>query len=52
MREEVEEGEEDGEGLLHAEEAVERPLAVELHDGFRGCDALVGDYVLAGVVTF
>jgi hypothetical protein len=37
---------------LHAEEAVERPLAVELHDGFRGCDALVGDYVLAGVVTF
>jgi len=52
VREEVEEGEEDGEGLLHAEEAVERPLAVELHDGFRGCDALVGDYVLAGVVTF
>jgi hypothetical protein len=52
VREEVEEGEEDGEGLLHAEEAVEGPFAMELHDGFGGCDALVGDYVLAGVVAF
>lgn len=52
VREEVEEGEEDGEGLLHAEEAVEGPFAVELDDGFGGSDALVGDYVLAGVVAF
>jgi len=29
----VEEGEEDGKGLLHAEEAVEWPFAVELDDG-------------------
>ena len=52
VREEVEDGEEDGEGLLHSEEAVEGPFAVELHDRFRGRDALVGNYVLAGVVAF
>jgi hypothetical protein len=50
--EKVEEGKKDGEGFLHAKEAVERPFAVELHDGFGGCDALVGYYVLAGVVAF
>jgi len=50
--EEVEEGEEDGEGLLHAEEAVEGPFAVELDDGFGFEDARVGDYVLAGVIAF
>jgi hypothetical protein len=50
--EEVEEREEDGEGLLHAQEAVEGPFAVELHDWFSGGDALVRDYVLAGVVAF
>ena len=33
VREKVEQGEEDGKGLLHAEEAVEGPLAVELDDG-------------------
>lgn len=32
VREVVEQGEEDGEGLLHAEEAVEGPFAVELQD--------------------
>jgi hypothetical protein len=50
--EEVEEREEDGEGLLHAEEAVEGPFPMELDDFYIGCDALVGDYVLAGVVAF
>ena len=35
VREEVEDGEEDGEGLLHAQEAVEGPFAVELHDRVR-----------------
>jgi len=50
--EEVEEREEDGEGLLHAEEAVEGPFPMELDDFYISCDALVGDYVLAGVVAF
>ncbi|KFY84334.1 hypothetical protein V500_09395 [Pseudogymnoascus sp. VKM F-4518 (FW-2643)] len=50
----VEEGEDDGEGLLHAEDAVEGPFAVELDDGEGRVrrDAHVGDYVLAGVVAF
>lgn len=52
MREEVEEREEDAEGLLHPEESVEGPFAVELDDGLGGCDALVGYYVLAGIVAF
>jgi hypothetical protein len=52
MGEEVEEREEDGKGLLHAEEAVEGPFPVELDDSYIGCDALVGNYVLAGVVAF
>ena len=52
MGEEVEEREEDGEGLLHAKEAVEGPFPVELDDSYISCDALVGDYVLAGVVAF
>jgi hypothetical protein len=49
--EEIKEGEEDGEGLLHAEEAVEGPFAMELDDRFGIGDALRGDYVLAGVVA-
>jgi hypothetical protein len=52
VSEEVEEREEDGERLLHAEEAVERPFPVELDDSYTSRDALVGDYVLAGVVAF
>lgn len=54
----VEEGEEDGEGLLHAEEAVEGPFAVELDDGGGARvrrvvgEAGVGYDVLAGVVAF
>lgn len=51
VREEVEQGEEHGEGLLHAEEAVERPLAVELDDGLRVGEALRRDDVLACVVA-
>lgn len=56
MGEEVEEGEDDAEGFLHAEETVEGPFAVELEDwltvgGFAG-EARVGDDVLAGVVAF
>ena len=49
--EEVEEREEHREGLLHAQEAVERPLAVELHHGLRVGEALCCDYVLARVVA-
>ena len=56
MSEEVEVGEEDGEGLLHAEKAVERPFAVELVDWVQLdaelCNSLGRDNVLAGVVTF
>ena len=52
MCEEVEEGEEDGERFLHAHEAVEWPFSVELDNRFGSRDALVGDYVLAGVVAF
>lgn len=50
--EEVEEGEEYGERLLHAKEAVERPFSVELDDRFGCYDALAGYYVLAGVIAF
>lgn len=54
--EEVEEGEEDAEGLLHAQEAVKGPFAVVLNDrvGYvRGAsEAGVGDDMLAGVVAF
>lgn len=50
--EEVEKGEEDGEWLLHAQEAVEGPFAMELDDRFGGCYALVGDDVLTCVVAF
>jgi hypothetical protein len=54
--EEVEEREEDGEGLLHTEEAVEGPFAVELDDGLAvgrvAGFALVGYQVLAGVIAF
>jgi len=56
MSEEVEQREYYREGLLHAEESVEGPFAVELEDWFavRGVtgEALVGDDVLTGVVAF
>lgn len=56
MGEEVEEAEEDGGGLLHAEEAVEGPFAVVLHnrvqEGRVAGEALGGGDVLAGVVAF
>ena len=56
MREEVQEGEEDGGGLLHSEEAVEGPFSVELDDGGEegrvAGEAGFGYDVLAGVVAF
>ena len=56
MGHEVEQREEDGEGLLHAEKTNERPFSMVLHDGLRHGRvaglAEVGDYVLAGVVAF
>lgn len=49
--EKVQEGEEDREGFLHPEESVERPFPMKLDD-VRTCgDALIGDYVLAGVIA-
>lgn len=52
VRPEVAEGEEHGEGLLDADEAVKGPFAVELDDVEVGGDAGGGDDVLAGVVAF
>lgn len=52
MGPEVGGGEEDGDGLLHAEEAGKGPFAVELDDGLVHGDAGRGDYALAGVVAF
>lgn len=56
MSQEVEQREDDGEGLLHAEETVKGPFAMKLKDGltigrFAG-EAFVGDDVLAGIVAF
>lgn len=45
----VEEGEEDRGGFLHAEEAVEGPLAVVLVDGQVLFDGVIGDGVHAEV---
>lgn len=45
-------GEEDGDGLLHAEDAGEGPFAVKLNDGLVGGNAGGGDYALAGVIAF
>lgn len=52
VRPEVSEGEEHAEGLLHTQEAVERPFSVELVHWLVGEDALVRDDVLACVVAF
>lgn len=49
---EVGSGEEDGDGLLHAQDASKGPFAVELDDGLVGGDAGRGDYALAGVIAF
>ena len=51
MGPEVGEGEEDREGLLHAEDAVEGPLAVELDNGAVGFQPSGGRGVLAEVVA-
>lgn len=56
VSEEVHEAEDHAEGLLHPQEAVEGPLAVELHDRLTvwwvACQPLVGHHMLAGVVAF
>lgn len=48
----IEDGEEDGEGLLHAEEPFERPFPVELLDCLAVGDARGGYNVLAGIIAF
>ena len=50
--EKIEEGEEDGKRLLHAHKAVEGPFPVKLDNVDGSCNALIGDYVLAGIVAF
>lgn len=52
VREEIEEREEDAEGLLHAQKAIEGPFAVELDDFFDCSDTDVGYDVLTSVVAF
>lgn len=52
MRITVEDGEEDGEGLLHAEEPFERPFPVELLDRLALGDARGGYSVLASIIAF
>jgi len=51
----VEQTEDDGEGLLHPQEPIEGPFAMELEDGFSvwriAGFSLVRDYVLAGVIA-
>lgn len=49
---EIPEGEEHRKRLLHPEEAVEWPFAVELDNGLVGGDSLGGYNVLAGIVAF
>jgi len=49
--EEVKEREEDREGLLHAQEAVEGPFPMELDDILPRGNPLVSYDVLAGVVA-
>lgn len=55
MREVIEEGEDDAEGLLHAQEAVEWPLAMKLvyglHVGRVARESLVRNDMLAGVIA-
>lgn len=52
MRPEVTQGEEDAEGLLHAQKPIEGPFPVELHNFGPIFDASASDDVLAGVVAF
>lgn len=52
MRVAIEDGEEDGEGLLHAEKPFERPFPVELLDCLALGDARRGYSVLAGIIAF
>jgi hypothetical protein len=43
--------EEDREGFLNAEKAIEGPFAVKLNDGLVGDYALISNDVLTGVVA-
>lgn len=52
MSEEVQGGEEDREGLLHAKNAMERPFPMVLHYGQIRGNALRRDDMLAGIITF
>jgi hypothetical protein len=52
MYEQVEEREEDREGLLHAQKTVEGPFAVILNYFLAFGNSFLRDYVLAGVVAF
>ena len=56
MGHEVEEGEEDREDLLDAQNTVERPLPVELDHRVQHwrvtVDPAIRDYMLAGVIAF
>lgn len=48
----IENGEENGEGLLHAEQPFERPFTVELLNFVAVHDARGGHRALAGIVAF
>lgn len=48
----IEDGEEDGEGLLHAEQPFERPFTMELLNFVAVHDARGGYRALAGIVAF
>lgn len=52
MRPQVAEREEDTEGLLHAKEAIKGPFSIELLDGETRGHALVGNYMLTGIIAF
>lgn len=52
MCHEVHEGKEDRKRLLHAKEAIEWPFSMELNNLLSIRKALIGDYMLASVVTF
>lgn len=47
----VQDGEEDGEGLLHAQDPEKGPFAVELLDGEAITDAAGSDGLLTGVIA-
>ncbi len=56
MCKEIEEGEEDGEGLLNSKKAVERPFAMILDDRIKhwwvAREAPIGDDILTCMIAF